>query len=158
MKQPSWLTPTLFISVPIFLFCTVGIDILGWIGKALCNPYLGCDSGFFGYDGLMHFLGGAILVITILWLMKRYPAINFLEEKPYKNFIIFISMVMFVEVLWEIMEFVFDQVRIYIFHWNIHIEYLAQPSNADTIGDLTLSLIGTLVMATIFKWIDRRSI
>jgi len=55
-----------------------------------------------------------------------------------------------VAVCWEILEYLHDAIQLDIFHihlvdWHLHINNLDQPTNADTMGDITFTLVGAIV-------------
>ena len=60
-------------------------------------------------------------------------------------------------VSWEILEFIFDHVRMDIFHVNlIYPNQMAQASNSDTMGDLSFGLLGALTSSCVMRLIDRK--
>jgi hypothetical protein len=115
-----------------------------------CYPYLGCDSGFFGYDALEHFLFGFAAVWIIVWLCQKFPRYSILNEEFWKSVLILVALVTFIEVIWEIGEcfrdaYLLDIVHEQLLNFRLHINYLAQPSNFDTMGDITFNLLGSLL-------------
>ena len=69
---------------------------------------------------------------------------------------IVVALIVFVSVLWELLEFAHDTIRIDIFHqalvnWSLHINFLDQPTNADTMGDLTFGLFGSILTLLFIK-------
>lgn len=140
---------TLFI---IFMFMSVGSHAFGWMKNSTCMPHLGCNTGFFGYDGLVHFIGGVTIAVGVMWIMRAYPATHLFHPKFWKNILIVLAIAALIGVCWEILEFIFDHVRMDIFHVNlIHPNVMAQASNSDTIGDLSLGLFGALISSFVMK-------
>ena len=115
-----------------------------------CSPYMGCYDGFSGYDALEHFLFGFAAVWVIVWLCERFPHYSILSTDYRKSALILVSLVALAAVGWEIVEFLHD---VFLFDitsepsltLKIHVNLLAQPNNIDTMGDLTLSLLGSLL-------------
>ena len=155
-RRNHWLGVLVLCVILIFLFAVFVVgDWFGWIGNSQCFQYLGCNIGFFGYDALTHFLGGTVEVSLILWLMIRFPRVNIFHENFWKNFVILLALVALIGVGWEILEFSYDHIRIFLLHDNLlNPNRLFQPSNRDTIGDLTFGLLGALVMIGILKSAD----
>lgn len=118
--------------------------------NSTCYPYLGCDAGFFGYDALEHFLFGFAAVWVIVWLCRKFPRRSILTAEHWKSGLILVASAMLIAVFWEMGEFLrdaylLDIARERLFDLQLHINYLAQPSNFDTMGDLTLNLLGSLL-------------
>lgn len=138
--------------VPIIVWPAVTSygEFFNGAANSVCYPYLGCDAGFFGYDALEHFLFGFAAVWVIVWLCRKFPPHSILTAEHWKSGLILVASVMLVAVFWEIGEFLrdaylLDIARERLFDLQLHINYLAQPSNFDTMGDLTLSFFGSLL-------------
>lgn len=146
-----------------------GISVIAWTGvtffgelfngapNAACYPYLGCDAGFFGYDALEHFLFGFAALWMLVWLCGRFSRISILHIEFWKSALLLVAMVAFFSVLWEIGEWFRDAYLLDIAHetllnFRLHINYLAQPSNFDTMGDLSFSLLGSLCTLPILRY------
>ncbi len=119
-------------------------------GNATCSKYLGCVDGFFGYDAFEHFFFGVMGTLLIFFLCERFPKYSILHSSKWKNFLIIIATIALVSVLWEIAECAHDAIRLDILHEplrnvRLNINLLDQPTNLDTMGDLTLSLVGSIV-------------
>ncbi len=147
-------TLLLIVSTAIFLV----LVIIGDYGphlmaNNLCYKYLGCNAGFFGYDVLVHFFSGMTEVVFILWLARGSAYYDIFHNNGFwKNFLILMGICALIGVSWEIVEFSYDHFRMDVLHMNlIHPNLLAQPSNADTMGDLTMGLIGAAFAAGISK-------
>lgn len=126
----------------------IGAGSLG--GNDMCIKYLGCTSGFFGYDAIEHFLFGISLIWSLIWLFKKYPQYSLLHTKLWKSVLTLIALVALVSVTWEFIECAHDYFRIDILHqtlfnFRLHINHLDQPTNLDTMGDLAFSLFGSIV-------------
>lgn len=125
-------------------------ELLNGAPNSACYPVLGCDSGFFGYDALEHFLFGFAAVWTIVWLCQKLPRYSILDTTYWRSWSALVTGVMFIAVLWEMGECFRDAYLIDIAHqslvnFRLHINYLAQPSNFDTMGDLSFTLLGSLL-------------
>ena len=77
----------------------VGFFLIGWIlgirGPVFivnykCYAFLGCNMGFFGYDAALHFVSGLMDVALLLWLVRKFPALNIFQERFWKNFLIIV--------------------------------------------------------------------
>ncbi len=132
----------------------------GLIANSECFKYLGCNVGFFGYDAIIHFLGGAFEVLLVIWLCQKFPRWNILhEDSIWKDIVVLIAAVALLAVGWELWEFSVDHFRMDILHENIaYPNHMAQPSNSDTMGDFTFGLTGALIGALLVKSLDPRSI
>lgn len=122
--------------------------------NSACYSILGCDEGFFGYDALEHFLFGAFAVASLYWLSKRFPAYSILRGTRTETGLILVSLTSLVAVVWEIAEcfrdaYLLDIAHQRLFDLHLHINYLAQPSNFDTMGDLSLTLLSASLTAVI---------
>ena len=137
-------------SAAIFVTTTLlGEAIFAWAGNSTCSTYLGCVSGFFGYDAAEHFFFGAMAIWILVALCQKFPAYSILHTEFWKMALTLVAMVAFFSVLWEIFECGYDAFRISILHqqllsFRLHIDYLAQPTNFDTMGDISFSLLGGL--------------
>ncbi len=129
--------------------------ILGNHGPSLmandkCFRVFGCNIGFFGYDAAVHFVSGITEVVLIIWLMKRFPSLNLFQEKHWKNFLTIVAIVALIGCLWEVGEFCHDQFRMDVLHENLTTpNNLDQPNNADTMGDLTFTILGAVIAASV---------
>jgi hypothetical protein len=126
----------------------------GWIDNSLCFKYLGCNEGFFGYDALIHLLGGILLAALIIFLAGKLPSLNFFQSSGlWKNIVILTSLVILIEVVWELGEFGLDRFRFYLLHLKLlHPNILSQSSSSDTMGDLFFSLVGAMITLAISKF------
>ncbi len=134
----------------IWLLVTAYGEFLNGAPNSACYPYLGCDAGFFGYDALEHFLFGLTAVGAIIWLCERFPNYSILRGNRLEMGLVLISLVCFIAVLWEIGEcfrdaYLLDIAHIRLLDLRLHINYLAQPSNFDTMGDLSFTLLGSAI-------------
>ncbi|MHB8661036.1 MAG: hypothetical protein ACYC75_03870 [Minisyncoccota bacterium] len=125
--------------------------------NSACYPYLGCDAGFFGYDALEHFLFGFAAVWIIIWLCKKFPRYSILNAERWKSGLILVACIALIAVLWEIGEcfrdaYLLDIVHEHLINLRLHINYLAQPSNFDTMGDLTFTLLGSLIALPFLRY------
>ena len=125
--------------------------ILGLMNNTRCFKYLGCNAGFFGFDALVHFLGGILYVTLILWLIDKYPKLNILHNNFWKNAIILLAIVVLMGVFWEIIEFSTGHFRTFVLHQNLTIKNMPQPSNSDTMGDLIFGLFGGVAAVVLLK-------
>lgn len=120
--------------------------LYGLMRDGTCFKYLGCNSGFFGYDGLLHFVFGIAFAGSIYWFLSTYPTFYTPQDVAWKNFLVFCAVVVLVGFIWETIEFGYDHVRMIVFHINlIQPNQMAQPSNSDTMGDMALGFLGALL-------------
>lgn len=133
------------------LVCAFGEGLISTYGSnAICNRYLGCNAGFFGFDLVEHFLFGVCAIWVLVWFFKKFPEYSLFTSTRWKNIVILLAFVVFVSVLWEIVECVYDVFRFDILwqpllNFKIDLHILAQPTNLDTMGDLSSGAIGALV-------------
>jgi len=146
------------ISAIVFLVaCYFGEGLGGsWGSNIACPKYLGCTSGFFGYDAIEHFLFGIAGVFLFVWLCKKFQQFSFLQDKRWKNFLLLVAMVTFLSVLWEFGECARDAFRLNILHEplrniRLQINLLDQPTNIDTMGDLFFGMLGSIVALFFYK-------
>ena len=148
---------TLSVLAVIFVTIFVIASILGNHGPTLmsndkCFRFLGCNIGFFGYDAAVHFVSGIMDMTLIVWLMRKFSSLSLFQDRFWKNFLITIAIVALLAFSWELFEFGHDQFRIKILHENItNPNTLDQPTNSDTMGDMTFSLIGAAITASALK-------
>ena len=121
-----------------------------------CYKYLGCTSGFLGYDAIEHFMFGVAGTTVLVYLLRKFPDHSILSNKRWKNFLMIVSIIVLISVLWEFVEFGHDTIRVDIFHqplvnWKLNINYLDQPTNADTMGDMFFGLIGSILTLLFVK-------
>jgi len=146
----------IFTLVLIIIFLI--ISFLGTHGPILmannkCYQFLGCNSGFFGYDALVHFVSGIMDATLIVWLMKKFPPINLFHNNFWKNLLVVITMVVFIAFCWELCELSHDQFRMKVLHENLISENrLDQPSNDDTMGDITFSILGAAITVFVLRF------
>lgn len=169
MRKTSRLDALLITSTSAWgLVWFVNGDLFGWMNNSFCFKYLGCNAGFFGYDALVHFLGGIMEAAFIFWLAKKSPKFNFFsqpradpplaEKNFWKNFIIVIALVALLGVGWELGEFAFDRARMDVLRQDLlyPTNRLRQASNSDTMGDFLFGLFGAAVMTAALGISDRK--
>ncbi len=143
----------LFISIPAFF----AMSILGNHGPTLmangkCFRFFGCNSGFFGYDAAVHFVSGIAVASLIIWLMRKFPAISPFRKSVSKNILIVVTLALLVAFAWELGELCHDQFRMKVLRENLTIpNTLDQPTNDDTMGDITFSVLGALLATTALR-------
>jgi len=147
------------ISTAVFLIiCIMGEGIGGSLASnPSCLKYLGCTNGFFGYDAIEHLFFGIAGTFVLIWLFQKFPKYSILKEKRWKNILIIVSLIALMSVLWELLECAHDVFRVDILHqtlvnWRLHINLLDQPTNLDTMGDLTFDLIGSVIVLFFTKF------
>ena len=144
---------TLTVSVIVFF---IGV-ILGKFGPVLiannkCYQLLGCNAGFFGYDVVLHFISGIIDATAIVVFFRTFPKFSVFHGKFWKNLVIIAALTALISLSWEIGEFSHDQFRIKVLHENlVATNHLDQPSDADTMGDMTFAEIAAILTACVFK-------
>ncbi|MFZ2804472.1 MAG: hypothetical protein WA001_04570 [Patescibacteria group bacterium] len=135
----------------IWLCITVlGEHVFTWAGNATCSAALGCVSGFFGFDAFEHLFFGVALALVIVFLCMRFPKYSILHSERWKTVLTIVATVVLVSVLWEIFECIHDAFRVDILHealsnLRLHIDLLDQPSNLDTMGDLSFAMLGSVI-------------
>ncbi len=140
---------------------TVVLFVIGWafgqygpvlIANDKCFSILRCNAGFFGYDGLQHLLSGFGIGTFIIFLARLFPAHNVLHAKFWRSFLVIVALVVLVSFVWEMGEMLSDQFSIRILHENILVpNNMEQPSNIDTMGDMSFSLVGGMLAIAAFR-------
>ncbi len=155
-KTRSRLGIVLMVLLPIYIFALLSGDF--WfhlMSNDKCYTYLGCNAGFFGYDALVHFLSGIIIAVSLLLIRHYYPEAAAFSHKKWMQALVIMGIAALIGVVWEILEFSYDHFRMDILHINlIYPNLLAQPSNSDTMGDLTFGLLGVLITLSILYLYD----
>ena len=148
------LNTTLMLSVVIFF---IGV-ILGKFGPVLiandkCYPIIGCNVGFFGYDAVLHFFSGIIDATAIICFMKAFPKFSLFHKTFWKNLLIIASLTALISLCWEVGEFSHDQFRMNVLHENLTSpkNHLDQPSDADTMGDMTFAEVASILAIFTFR-------
>ncbi len=142
----------------IFILMSLGSKSFGWMRNSECFRYLGCNVGFFGYDALVHFVGGITIALGFFWLGGRHSKNSFFHDGGFwKNLITILAITALIGITWEMLEYSFDMFRTVVLHIDLFhpINQAAQASNSDTMGDLTFGLLGALVSAFVVKLIGR---
>ena len=121
-----------------------------WAGNATCSPYLGCVAGFAGFDAFEHLFFGITLTLFIVWLCDRFPTYSILQDARWKQVLTIIAIVALVSVAWEMAECAHDAIRLDMLHepllnFKLHVNLLDQPTNLDTMGDLTFAIVGGII-------------
>jgi len=135
----------------IWILISLGGEVFfGWAANGTCSIYLGCVDGFAGYDAFEHLLFGIAAAFAVLWLCERYPNLSILPSSRWKAALVIVAVVALLSVCWEILEYMHDAVSLDIFHeplrnFRLHINNLDQPTNGDTVGDLTFALLGSII-------------
>ena len=115
-----------------------------------CVKFLGCGNGFFGYDALEHFFWGFLAVAFIIRICIKFPPLNLLHNDAlWKNVLLLLALLTLLSVGWELLEYVRDHILTQFAFFNklafLKPHSLAQPSNVDTMGDLTFDLLGGIL-------------
>jgi|ERR1035437_6366461 uncharacterized membrane protein YjdF len=123
--------------------------VYGWGLNGVCSPYLGCVDGFFGYDALEHFVSGIGILFILVWLCRRYPKYSVLHEERWKTIVVLLTSAAFVALMWEFAECAHDAFRLDILrepllNVRLHLNFLDQPTNIDTMGDFFFGMLGTI--------------
>ena len=133
-----------------FVMSVVGENGSLWAGNNTCDKYLGCVDGFFGYEAFEHILFGITGSIIVMRICALFPKYSILHPQKWKNILMVVSIVMLVSVFWEMIECAHDVFRVYALHESLlnfrkDVNLLDQPSNLDTMGDLTFAFLGSVV-------------
>ncbi len=132
------------------LITSLGELLYDWAGNNVCSKYLGCIEGFFGYDAFEHLFFGIAMALGLILLDRLYPKYSLLRKEKWRMFIEIVAIIALVSVAWEMYECAHDAFRVDILHenlinWRIHLNLLDQPTNFDTMGDLTFDLLGGVI-------------
>jgi hypothetical protein len=120
----------------------------GFISNNFCFAVLGCNVGIVGYDGMLHFISGICVGFGILLAHEK----GYLKDSGAGTFALWSLCIAFA---WEMTEWSYDLVRIYLFHIDLFAaNKLTQPNGLDTAGDVALALLGT---ALAYWWSKRRA-
>ena len=96
----------------IFIVASLGGGrMLKLMNGNICYTYLGCNSGFLGYDALMHGIAGFALVLVIVWLAKTSIHFNIFRNSFATNLFILLALIGFVGAWWEIYEYFYEHRR-----------------------------------------------
>ena len=139
----------LFASIgALWLSLTVFGEFIFGAGNSTCSKLLGCVEGFAGYDAFEHMFFGIVAALAIVWLCEHFPKHSILHDKRWKSVLTVIAIVALASVVWEMAECAHDAIRIDILHEHLrgfHLNLLDQPTNLDTMGDLTFALLGGFI-------------
>ena len=115
-KQRSYQMLASLFSVVWIVIVAGGEFTYNWAGNAMCSPYLGCVSGFFGYDAFEHFFFGVAALMILFWFCEKFPQHSLLPEVRWKRILISLALIALVAVSWEIVECAHDAIRADVFH------------------------------------------
>lgn len=120
----------------IFLIIVVGTWSIGLI------YYL--PFQYWWFDVFIHFLGG-LWVLSLLVAIKNYYKINIAETNNFLvSFFVLVSLVVFVGVIWEFLEFVADRYILKTGFTNMRGVY------EDTLNDLFMDMIGGIFGSVVY--------
>lgn len=123
----------------------------GYIANHYCLPLLGCNLGFFGYEGFMHFVSGVCVALGLVWAHER----SYLPAPTARTMALWSAGI---ALAWELCEWIYDLVRIYALHMDLlNPNRLAQPNFIDTAGDVVLALAGTALAFAYMGYKKRRT-
>lgn len=94
----------------------------------------------------LHFLGGFWSAVVLAWLNLKFNLRFFEGRKFLWNFVLILSFVALIGVLWEFFEFSWD-----FLSNSMDVSKIAQPGLADTMGDLFFDLLGGTFFVLSFK-------
>ncbi len=150
MKLPSKkIAIGLISSIIIFIIVTYIGDHTGRTANDYCPNYFNCTVGFFGFDALQHFFGGVIALFVIGFYSEMYPDYSLFHHNKTKNFLILLSVSIFMAYCYEVGEMVHDAFRFGILHIPISVSgkhQLDQASNLDTMGDIFFHAISSMIV------------
>ncbi len=154
MKFPSKkIASGLFFSILFFIIITRIGDHAGWTANNYCPNYFSCTIGFFGFDALQHFFGGIISLFIIGYYSELYPQYSLFHQNKVKNFVILLSVSIFLAFMFEGGEMVHDAFRFGIRHIAESVSghhQLDQPTNLDTMGDMFFHAIASMIVIWFF--------
>ena len=135
----------------VFILMSLGSKEFGWMRNETCLPYLGCNIGFFGYDALVHFVSGITIAVGLSWLARKHHEWSLFHGGFWKNVLVIMALAALIGVTWEMLEFIFDHVRMDLFHMNlVNPNVMSQASDSDTMGDLSFGLLGAFLSSCVF--------
>lgn len=148
-SKRSSLDIVLLFSTLMFALALIAGQIWASDNKS-CVTFLGCGSGFFGYDALEHFLWGLLVVAFGIAIGNKFPSHNiFHNGSLWKNILLLLGLLALVSVGWELLEYSRDHILTRFAFFNklafLKPYSLAQPSNVDTMGDLMFDLLGGIL-------------
>lgn len=125
----------LFFKSWLFIFVFWAVVVGAWIiGLIYYLPFK-----YWWFDVLMHFFGG-LWVLSLILTSKNYYNIEIITgNKSRVSFIIFVSIVVFVGIVWEFFEFILDRYILQTGFSNMRGVY------EDTLLDLFMDMIGGAV-------------
>lgn len=95
----------------------------------------------YSVDTLSHFLGGLTIAYSIYYTLSLIEKNDWIIiKKNNLKAVIIVAVTVSVAVCWEFYEFLSDH----------FLGTLMQPSNADTIKDLSMGMLGSIIFSTIF--------
>ena len=119
-----------------------------YMANGKCYEILGCNNGFFGYDAVVHFVSGIMDALLLVWVTVKRPVWSLFKASFWKNFLVIIAVAALVAVSWEFVEMCHDQFNIKVLHNDlVATDSLDQPTNDDTMGDMTFTIAGAAVAA-----------
>lgn len=121
-----------------------------------CFGILGCDVGFFGYDGVVHFFGGLVEAVGIVWIIHKHPQYNIFKKTFFRSALIVVGIVSLITVLWESQEYIADFFEGSMLHTIVYLGTPAQSGLSDTMGDIILGFLGSIMGVGIIGYIDRQ--
>lgn len=115
----------------------LAIGLLLLVGQAGWNSILiSRGEMFWWYDMVLHFLGGVMVAMILLYYAEKWPSFIQLPGNWFVRFIFVVSFVALIGVLWEFYEYALD----YVFR-----SFDLQLS--DTLSDLFFDLFGASFIA-----------
>lgn len=121
-----------------------------------CFGILGCDAGFFGYDGVVHFFAGLVETVGIVWIIYKHPQYNIFKKTFLKSSLIVVGIVSLITILWESQEYIADLFEGSTIHTIVYLGASAQSGLSDTMGDIILGFFGSVMGVGIIGYIDRQ--
>ncbi|MBI3638194.1 hypothetical protein HY227_00420 [Candidatus Wolfebacteria bacterium] len=94
----------------------------------------------------MHFLGGLLVAMIFFWLI--WPKLQITNGKALIAIVLVVSFVVFIGVLWEFFEFLYD---VFISTKGYALLQIAQQGVSDTMSDLFFDLFGGLAFSLGYK-------
>lgn len=107
----------------------------------LLSQFLGFYDRISWLDTPMHFLGGMAIAASAFFIFKHLENKKEFMAIPMVKILLAIALTALAAVMWEQVEFASDT----LFHT------MMQPSNWDTMKDLTMGLLGASVMSLLWK-------
>ncbi len=123
----------------------LALGLILLLGQAGWNSFLiSRGDVFWWYDMALHFLGGMMVAMMLLYYGERWPDYIQLPNNVFARFLFVLSFVAIIGIFWEFYEYAAD----YVFK-------AFDLTLSDTLSDLLLDLLGAGFVASIAAFFKR---